>query len=303
MRYILRLFTLLLMCAAAPGWAATLESPATGAVLSGLGFISGWKCHAGNITVRIDDGSHIPVATGQPRGDVRHICGTLDHGFITQMNWALLGDGKHSIVAYDDGVKFASATFDVTTFDEEFVRDAEGDFALRDFPNPGETSYFEWNESTQHMELVDFSEGASPPDPDPPVERDNAEQQLQALIGTWEFTIPIENQRPLVRPYRFDRLIQSNAGWWALVGHDPLDQSTPLTALIVDLLPDAGLSQTFAMHDIDRLEGDYYCSTYIFDRQGDRLEGIYELATSAGPELGQCRADGALLRFTARRTR
>ena len=125
---------------------------------------------------------------------------------------------------------------------------------------------------------------------------------MRPLISTWEFTIPIENQRPLVRSYRFDRLIQSNAEWWALVGYDPLNQSTPFTARIVDLLPNAGLSQTFAMHDLDQLEGAYYCSTYIFDRRGNRLEGMYELATSAGPELGQCRADGVLIRFTARRT-
>ena len=31
--------------------ARVLESPDAGAVLSGLGFISSWKCHAGTITV------------------------------------------------------------------------------------------------------------------------------------------------------------------------------------------------------------------------------------------------------------
>ena len=78
------------------------------------------------------------------------------------MNWALLGDGQHTIVAYDNGVKFASATFDVTTFDEEYVKGAEGDFTLRNFPRQGEISYFEWNESTQHMELVDFARRSTP---------------------------------------------------------------------------------------------------------------------------------------------
>ena len=51
--------------AAAPSWGAFLESPAHQAVVSGIGFISGWKCDASNITVTIDDGEHLPVAMDQ----------------------------------------------------------------------------------------------------------------------------------------------------------------------------------------------------------------------------------------------
>ena len=45
-----------LLSAAAASNAAVLESPAEGAALSGLGFISGWKCDGKDITVTIDGG-------------------------------------------------------------------------------------------------------------------------------------------------------------------------------------------------------------------------------------------------------
>ena len=140
-----------------------LESPAHGGLLSGIGFISGWKCDAGTITVTIDGGGHIPAATGQPRADVRHICGTVHHGFITQMNWALLGDGEHTITAYDDGVKFASAIFTVVTTGEEFLSGVEAQCTIPDFPAPGEEAHFIWNESTQHLELATVRDTASEP--------------------------------------------------------------------------------------------------------------------------------------------
>ena len=135
--------------------AAELESPADGTVVSGLGFISGWKCDAGSITVRLNEGGHIPLATEQPRADTRLACGTLTNGFITQVNWNFLGAGTHTAVAYDDGVEFARATFTVGTTGEEFLRGVEAECLAPDFPAPGETGVFVWNESTQHLELAE----------------------------------------------------------------------------------------------------------------------------------------------------
>ena len=90
--------------------AAVLESPAAPAVLSGRGCISGWKCDARHITVVLDEnGEHLAVAMRQPRGDLRAAGGgggTSHPGFIQQLNWALLGDGEHVVVAYDDGVEY-----------------------------------------------------------------------------------------------------------------------------------------------------------------------------------------------------
>ena len=136
--------------------AATLESPAEGATLSGLGFISGWKCDASNITVVIDEnGEHLSVAMHQERGDLRSACGgTIRHGFIKQINWALLGDGEHVVVAYDEGVEFGRSTFTVGTTGEEFLADVSRRTVLDGFPAPGERAVLQWNESTQHFEIV-----------------------------------------------------------------------------------------------------------------------------------------------------
>ena len=139
--------------AASPSWAAFLESPAPAAVVSGIGFIGGWKCDASNITVTTDGGEHISVAMGQPRADTRPICGTTDNGFIQQINWALVGDGEHEAVAYDNGVEFDRATFTVGTTGEEFLKGAMRRQLLENFPAPGETTILEWNESTQHFEI------------------------------------------------------------------------------------------------------------------------------------------------------
>ena len=135
--------------------ASVLESPANGANLSGLGFISGWKCDAGTITVTLDGGGHIPVATGMPRDDTRIACGTTLNGFITQINWALVGDGEHTAVAYDDGVEFARSTFTVASTGEEFVDNAPGTAYASNWPSAGENARLVWNESTQHFELAE----------------------------------------------------------------------------------------------------------------------------------------------------
>ena len=188
---------LALVLTATPGWSATLESPARGALLSGLGFISGWKCNARRITVRINDGAAMSVAMNQARADTRSACGgATNNGFIAQMNWALLGDGEHQIVAYDNGVKFASATFEVVTFDEEFVKGATGSWNMRNFPNQGDTATFEWNESTQHMELSDFDTGGSTVTPEPP--EPPSRSGVGQFAGTWRFT----NSRT-TQTYRF----------------------------------------------------------------------------------------------------
>lgn len=198
-RFAVFLGLLAIVLTATPAWSATLESPARGALLSGLGFISGWKCNARRITVRINDGAALTVAMHQPRADTRSACGGVtNNGFIMQINWALLGDGEHTIAAYDDGTKFASATFEVVTFGEEFVKGATGSWEVRNFPNQGDTATFEWNESTQHIELADFSRGGEPepPDPDP-----TPTSGVGQFIGTWRFT-----NSQTTQTYRFPRV-------------------------------------------------------------------------------------------------
>ena len=144
----------LVMLVAAAGWAAVLESPADGSVLSGIGFISGWKCDAGRITVTIDEGSHLAVAVRSDSQTAGQCEGTAHHGFIMRINWALLGDGEHVVVAYDDGVTFARSTFIVGTTGEAFLEGVIRRTVVDDFPEPGQRTQLEWNESTQHFEIA-----------------------------------------------------------------------------------------------------------------------------------------------------
>ena len=151
--------------------AAVLESPAAGATVSGIGSISGWKCEAGEISVSLDRGIPVFVAMDLSRGDTRGVCGGEDeNGFLLQINWALLGDGVHTIVAYDDQIEFARSTFTVTSTGEEFIRGAEAEVVIDDFPRKGESTLFAWNQSTQHLEML----------PDP------TQQPSSAFDGTWE---------------------------------------------------------------------------------------------------------------------
>ena len=136
--------------------AAVLDIPGDGDKLSGIGVISGWKCEAvGDITIRFNDGDPIPATYGFPRDDTSATCGDDDgnNGFYSFFNWALLGDGQHTAVAYDNGKQFASSTFEVTTLGEEFVQNANARLRVPNFPSPGEEAWFEWNQATQHLEL------------------------------------------------------------------------------------------------------------------------------------------------------
>ena len=147
----------LVMFAAAASWAAVLESPANDSVVSGIGLISGWKCSAGDITVTIDEGKHLAVAMSQEWNDLRttgECRGTIYHGFIMGINWAELGDGEHVVVAYDDGVAFARSTFVVGTTGEAFLEGVTRRTVVDDFPEPGQRTQLEWNESTQHFEIA-----------------------------------------------------------------------------------------------------------------------------------------------------
>ena len=135
--------------------AARLEIPGPGANLSGIGVISGWKCEVtGTITVRIDGGTPIPMLYGSERDDTRSVCGDSANGFVAIFNWGLLADGIHTAVASDGAGEFAHSTFTVTTFGEEFVEGASGECRISDFPAPGESALFAWNEAIQGLVLV-----------------------------------------------------------------------------------------------------------------------------------------------------
>ncbi len=146
--------------------ADVLEIPGNGAKVSGIGVISGWKCEAnGAITISLNGGDPFPAMYGLPRSDTSPVCGDDDgnNGFFSYWNWGNLGDGEHTVVAYDNGEEFAESTFTVTTPGTGFLRGASKQVTVDDFPNPGDTTVLEWNQATQHFEIVDFM-GSEPID-------------------------------------------------------------------------------------------------------------------------------------------
>ena len=105
--------------------AAVLENPGNGQHYSGIGVISGWACEAEEVAVSFNGGPLIPLAYGTERPDTRGVCGHPATGFVSIYNWARLGDGEHTAVAYLDGVEFARSTFTVGTAGTEFIRGAQ----------------------------------------------------------------------------------------------------------------------------------------------------------------------------------
>ena len=165
MFFLLRLCLGLMVLLPSLAHAAALGIPGNGAKLSGVSVISGWKCEAeGDLTIVFnDDGKHIPLLYGTERTDVRANGQCLDNdhdnvGFVAIWNWGNLGDGEHTAVAYDSGVKFAESTFTVTTPGTDFLTGASKRITVEDFPMLGDSMVLEWNQSTQHFEIVEFME-------------------------------------------------------------------------------------------------------------------------------------------------
>ena len=169
---LLRLCIIPVLLAPALGQAAVLGIPSSGFTYSGVGVISGWKCEAnGPLTAHIYDEDMvlawdpIPLVYGTERTDVRDVgaCASAAVGFVAIWNWGNLGsEGTYTAVASDNGVEFARSTFTVTTLGEAFVEGARGECTIPDFPSPGESARFAWNQTTQGLVLV-----SEPPSPGP----------------------------------------------------------------------------------------------------------------------------------------
>ena len=148
---------LLILGATISAQASMLDVPFPNTTLSGIGVIHGWKCTAGQLTVRFNDGPPLSLLYGAQRIDVQRArqCthGHANVGFVSIMNWSELGDGTHTAVVYDDGVEFARSTFHVMTLGQPF-HTGTGTCRVEDFPAFNQQAQFLWNPSTQHMELL-----------------------------------------------------------------------------------------------------------------------------------------------------
>lgn len=220
----------LVVLASAAQAQGVLEIPGDGGKLSGIGLIAGWKCEAGTLTVRLDGREPLPLTSGQRRDDTRAVCSTPHTGFHTAINWALLGDGAHTAVVYDDGVEFARSTFAVATTGEEFVTGASARVRVPDFPAPGESTRFAWNESTQHLEMVQAPQGEKPG------------TRIQHVVVVWlKDPASIEaRQQVIAASYRFTEIpgvLRVSAG-----------PSVPSARAVVDSSYDVGVVITVRDH-------------------------------------------------------
>ena len=82
------------------------------------------------------------------------MCGDTDNGFGVLFNWNRLGDGEHTVIALGDGVELGRAVVTVTTLGQEFLRGAEGECVVEDFPSPGETVTLEWQQNQQNFVIT-----------------------------------------------------------------------------------------------------------------------------------------------------
>ena len=80
------------------------------------------------------------------------MCGDTNNGFSLLFNWNLLGEGRHTVRAFADGVAFAAGTITVTTLGlGEFPTGLSGTFPLADFPQAGSTTSIRWQQSLQNF--------------------------------------------------------------------------------------------------------------------------------------------------------
>ena len=135
-----------------------LENPGPNSFQSGIGVLSGWVCEGAEVIIELN-GEPQPAAYGTERLDTEEACGDTANGFGLLFNWNLLGEGEHEVVAFVDGEELGRATVRVTTVgegvEEEFLRGAEGECVVEDFPMPGETVTLEWQQNSQNFVIID----------------------------------------------------------------------------------------------------------------------------------------------------
>ncbi len=157
----------------------SIDHPRPLTVQNGLGMVAGWLCSADPVVLEIDGQPYYPAPLPAPVSppsdlvislggsglppravDPDELCDDTATGFGLPVNWNLLGDGQHTLIAYLDGIEFARTVVDVTTLGEEFVHDAHGTCSVPDFPLPDHSVSLVWQEAGQHFAL---SDGQPPP--------------------------------------------------------------------------------------------------------------------------------------------
>ena len=158
----------------------TLEIPAPGQILTGVGLVSGWSCRAGEIEVRLTEGEALqPVPSGSSRMDTANACQNEGlNGFSLLVNWNNLGEGTHTLTLYVDSEPVVSRQVTVVTLGEEFIRGLEKTVTLTQWPDWRTDVKIAWSEAKQNFEIVEIDHLDIPPDTSP---------FLLQLLGRWYF--------------------------------------------------------------------------------------------------------------------
>ena len=137
-----------------------LENSGHNSFQSGVRVLSGWVCDADTVELAIGTAGRQVAAYGTERVDTAGVCGDTDNGFGLLFNWNLLGEGEHDVVAFVDGAELGRAVVRVTTVgegaEEEFLRGAEGECVVEDFPRLGQSVLLEWQQNSQNFVITDI---------------------------------------------------------------------------------------------------------------------------------------------------
>ena len=139
----------------------TLEVPASGATMSGIGLISGWSCLGGTLEAEISDTnggmSTVSLSHGTSRADTESVCGDSNNGFSAIVNWSNFDAGPKTIRLIQNGEEVASQDFSVVSFGTEFISGASGMCSIGDFPTAGESATVEWDETQQRFVVTEIN--------------------------------------------------------------------------------------------------------------------------------------------------
>ena len=140
------------------------------------------RLEVSRVEIDINNGMiRLPAASRTERRDTTSVCGDSDNGFGLLFNWNLLGDGTHTVRALADGEEFDRAIFTVKTLGTEFLRGAEGECTVSNFPMQDETATLHWQEPMQNFVIADYQP------PPAPVRTANAiAPQAEGLSGLLE---------------------------------------------------------------------------------------------------------------------
>ena len=129
-----------------------LENPGHRSFRSGIGVISGWVCDAETVEVQIR-GDRWPMAYGTPRPDTEGVCGDINNGFVSLVNFTNWWAGTHTARLVVDGKPHGDPIeFKVTDFGTTFLRGASGQYEI-EFPNPGDTTVLIWDQNSQNFQV------------------------------------------------------------------------------------------------------------------------------------------------------